>query len=413
MNIPISARLGLMMFLQFFVWGAWYTSIAVYMKTVGMGNLTNWPYMVNPIAAIIAPFFVGLVADRYFATEKVLALLHLAGGVLLLLVPALAGQPLLFISVLLLYNLCYMPTLGLANSLALHHIEDAQRQFPRIRVMGTIGWIAAGLFLSLVLGPSLGITIEATGFTIEATAWPLRVGGIASLVLGVFCLGLPHTPPRGRGEQVSLRTIAGLDALKTLGSVPFYVFLASSFLLCIPLAAYYNYTQLYLESAGFSSIAGTQTYGQMSEVLFMLLMPFFFRKLGVRYMLMIGMLAWVARYCLFAIGAPDAIVWMIISGIVLHGICYDFFFVTGQIYVDQKSTAKIRGQAQGLLVLATYGVGMLVGAKIAGNIYKSFLQDQAALSLAQWQTFWWYPAAFALLILIGFALTFRDKVNRA
>jgi nucleoside transporter len=383
------------------------------MKTVGMGNLTNWPYMVNPIAAIIAPFFVGLVADRYFATEKVLALLHLAGGVLLLLVPALAGQPLLFISVLLLYNLCYMPTLGLANSLALHHIEDAQRQFPRIRVMGTIGWIAAGLFLSLVLGPSLGITIEATGFTIEATAWPLRVGGIASLVLGVFCLGLPHTPPRGRGEQVSLRTIAGLDALKTLGSVPFYVFLASSFLLCIPLAAYYNYTQLYLESAGFSSIAGTQTYGQMSEVLFMLLMPFFFRKLGVRYMLMIGMLAWVARYCLFAIGAPDAIVWMIISGIVLHGICYDFFFVTGQIYVDQKSTAKIRGQAQGLLVLATYGVGMLVGAKIAGNIYKSFLQDQAALSLAQWQTFWWYPAAFALLILIGFALTFRDKVNRA
>ena len=403
MKSAINVKLGIMMFLQFFVWGAWYTSIAVYMTAQGMGSLTHWPYTVNPIAAIVAPFFLGLVADRYFATEKVLAVLHLLGGVLLLVAPQLTSNPTVFILALLGYNLCYMPTLGLSNSLAFHHITDQEKQFPRIRVFGTLGWIIAGLGISLVLSRVLGRTAEAT-------AAPLYTAGLASLVLGAFCLTLPHTPPSARGQKVSLGSILGLDAFRELGSWPFYVFLLSSFLICIPLAAYYNFTQLFLGAAGVNNIAAVQTIGQMSEVGFMLVMPFFFARLGLKWMLLVGMLAWAVRYALFALGAPEQVQWMVIAGIALHGVCYDFFFVTGQIYVDKKSSPRVRGQAQGMLVLVTYGVGMLIGAQVAGVTYNRFLQGATALTPQQWQSFWWLPAGFAAGVLLLFAALFRDKV---
>jgi len=393
-----------MMFLQFFIWGAWYTTIAVYMTNHGMERLTFWPYTVNPIAAIVAPFFLGLVADRYFATEKVLGVLHLLGGLILLAVPRFIGQPTTFILLLLLYNLCYMPTLGLANSLAFHHIQSQEQQFPLIRVFGTVGWIVAGLFISLVLSGMMTAVPETT-------AWPLYTAGIASVVLGMFCFTLPHTPPRGAGQPVSLRSIAGLDALKQIGDRPFYVFIAASLLLCIPLAAYYNFTQLYLGAAGVKKIAATQTVGQMSETLFMLMMPLMFLRLGVKKMLMVGMGAWVLRYALFALAAPAAVFWMILLGVALHGPCYDFFFVTGQIYVDKKSTPAIRGQAQGFLVLVTYGVGMLIGAQVAGRVYNSFLGTATSLTLEQWRSFWWLPAAFAAGVLVFFAAFFKSTSN--
>ena len=402
----LGARLSTMMFLQFFVWGAWYTTIAVYMTSEGMETLTHWPYTVNPVAAIIAPFFLGLIADRYFATEKVLGVLHLLGGFILLLVPQTTGTPTLFILLLLLYNLCFMPTLGLSNSLAFHNIQDQEKQFPRIRVFGTLGWIVAGLFISFVLS-------RMVGGLAEETPLPLYSAGIVSLVLGVYSFTLPHTPPSGAGQAVSTRSILGLDALKQLGSPPFYVFIASSLLICIPLAAYYNFTQIYLGAAGVENIAATQTLGQMSEVAFMLLMPFFFARLGVKWMLVVGMGAWVVRYALFALAAPDAVFWMIALGILLHGICYDFFFVTGQIYVDKKSTPAIRGQAQGFLVFVTYGVGMLIGAQIAGNVYNQFLAGATALTLPQWYSFWWIPAAFAAAVMVFFGLAFRDRVSSA
>jgi nucleoside transporter len=402
MERSLSARLSTMMFLQFFIWGAWYTTIAVYMITEGMGTLTHWPYTVNPIAAIIAPFFLGLVADRYFATEKVLGVLHLLGGVVLLAAPQTSANPTLFIGMLLLYNLFYMPTLGLSNSLAFHNIRDQEKQFPMIRVFGTIGWIVAGLFISFGLAGFVDVRPEQT-------ALPLYTAGVASLLLGLYAFTLPHTPPSGAGQPVSVRSILGVDAFKQLGSRPFYVFIVASLLLCIPLAAYYNFTQVYLESAGVENIAATQTLGQMSEVIFMVLMPFFFVRLGVKWMLAVGMGAWVLRYALFAMAAPDAVFWMIVGGILLHGICYDFFFVTGQIYVDKKATPAIRGQAQGFLVLVTYGVGMLIGAQVAGNVYNSFLDGQTVLTLEQWQSFWWIPAAFAAAILVFFVLTFHDR----
>jgi nucleoside transporter len=402
----IRAKLSTMMFLQFFIWGAWYTSIAVYMTNHGMGTLTHWPYTVNPVAAIVAPFFLGLVADRYFATEKVLATLHLLGGLILFAAPRFAAEPTTFILLLLLYNVCYMPTLGLANSLAFHHIQSQEQQFPLIRVFGTIGWIVAGLFVSFVLG-------KLIGGVAEQTPGPLYTAATASILLGLFCFSLPHTPPPARGQPVSLRSIAGLDALKQLGDRPFYVFIIASLLLCIPLAVYYNFTQLYLVAAGVHKIAGTQTWGQISETVFMLLMPLLFLRLGVKKMLMMGMFAWTLRYALFALAAPDAVFWMILIGIMLHGPCYDFFFVTGQIYVDTKSTPAVRGQAQGFLVLVTYGVGMLIGAQIAGNVYDRFLAGGTALTLGQWRSFWILPAVFAAAVLVFFAALFKAPARDA
>jgi nucleoside transporter len=401
----MSARLSTMMFLQFFIWGAWYTTVAVFMANNGMEALTHWPFTVNPIAAIVAPFFLGLVADRFFATEKVLGALHLIGGAIMLFVPGTAASPTLFISLLLLYNLCYMPTLALSNSLAFHHIRDQEKQFPLIRVFGTVGWIVAGLFISFVLGRFVA------GGVPEQTAAPLYTTAVASILLGLYAFTLPHTPPRAAGQRISVRSIAGLDALGHLGSRSFYVFVAASLLLSIPLAAYYNFTQIFLGDAGVTRIAATQTLGQMSEVVFMLLMPLFFARLGVKWMLAVGMAAWVVRYVLFALAAPDAVFWMIVTGILLHGICYDFFFVTGQIYVDKKSSPAIRGQAQGFLVLITYGVGMLIGAQVAGNVYASVLGDATSLTLEQWRGFWYIPAAFAAAVLVFFVVMFRDSTS--
>jgi len=404
--VSVRAKLSTMMFLQFFIWGAWYTTIAVYMTHHGMETLTHWPYTVNPIAAIVAPFFLGLVADRYFATEKVLGVLHLLGGVVMFLVPQATGAPTVFILLLLLYNLCYMPTLGLANSLAFHHIQSQEQQFPYIRVFGTVGWIVAGLFISWVLSPLSGAVAEQTRLPVYTTA-------TASIILGLFCFTLPHTPPPGAGQRVSLRSIVGLDALAQLGDRAFYVFITASLLLCIPLAAYYNFTQIFLGDAGVTKIAATQTWGQISETGFMLLMPLFFARLGVKKMLLVGMGAWVLRYALFALAAPAAVFPLIFIGIVLHGVCYDFFFVTGQIYVDKKSTPAVRGQAQGFLVLVTYGVGMLIGAQVAGNVYKALLGGAGSLTLAQWPSFWVLPAGFAAVVLLLFATLFRPGGARA
>jgi nucleoside transporter len=405
MKAALRVQLSVMMFLEFFIWGSWYTTIGVYMTNHNMGNLTHWPYTVNPIAAIVAPFFVGLIADRFFATQKVLGTLHILGALFMFLTPSATGSPVLFIVLLLLYNLCYMPTMSLANTVCFHKMSDQEKEFPLIRVFGTLGWIIAGLIISFVL--SRFVAGKA-----EETAMPLYMTATASLLLGIYSFFLPNTPPLAAGRKVSASSIIGVDALKQLASPSFFIFLLSSFLICIPLAAYYNFTQIFLEGIQFKNIAATQTIGQVSETLFMVLMPFFFLRLGVKWMLAAGMLAWVIRYALFALGAPDQVSWMILTGIALHGICYDFFFVTGQIYVDKKANPLIRAQAQGLIVFVTYGVGMLVGAQTAGAVYNSYLGSAKSLTLGQWQSFWWLPAAFALAVLVFFVVTFKEKLSR-
>jgi len=394
-----SARLSAMMFFQFFVWGAWYVTVGNFMVEEGMGDITHWAYTVGPLAAILSPFFLGMVSDRFFDVEKVLGVLHLLGGGALLIAPMFSSSPTTFIVVIGVHMLCYTPTLGLSNSLAFHNITNQEKQFPLIRVFGTIGWIVAGVFVSTILGA-------------DQTAIPFYVAGGAGIVLGLYSFTLPHTPPPAASQKAaSFREIMGIDALSKLWSKSFNVFLISSMLICIPLAAYYNFAPIFVNDAGLADPAFKMTFGQMSEVLFMLAMPFFFRRLGVKWMLLIGMGAWVLRYALFALAAPAGVVWIILFGIVLHGICYDFFFVTGQIYVDKKSGPQIRSQAQGLLVLVTYGVGMFIGAQLSGWLYNYYKAGNEVMSLEQWQSFWWVPAIFAGVIMLLFAVLFSDKVD--
>lgn len=388
-----------MMFLQFFVWGAWYVTVGIYMGENGMGDISHWAYTVGPLAAVISPFFLGMIADRYFSVEKVLGVMHILGGAAILAAPFAVDSPVTFILLLAFHMLCYMPTIGLTNTLAFHNITDQEKQFPLLRVFGTIGWIVAGVFVSL-------------GLKAETTAVPFYVAGISGLLMGVFSFSLPHTsPPAADKGKITVREVLGLDALAQLNSRPFNVFILSSFLICIPLATYYNFAPIFANDVAISNVAFKMSFGQMSEVLFMLLMPFFFRRLGVKWMLLVGMAAWVLRYALFAFAATEGVAWMIMFGIILHGICYDFFFVTGQIYVDKKSTPEIRGQAQGFLVFVTLGAGMLIGAQVSGWLNNFYKAGNEVLTATAWQSFWWVPAIFAAVIMVFFLLMFKDEVD--
>ena len=396
--MKIKARLSTMMFLEFFVWGAWYATVANYMVQIGMVKHIFWAFTVGPIGAIISPFFLGMIADRYFSTERILAVLHILGGIFMLIVPFFENNPVMFIVFLGLHMLCFQPTLGLCNTLSFHNIKSAEKEFPFIRMFGTVGWIVAGILVS-------GILIA------DRTAIPLYVAGTAAIILGLYSLTLPHTPPPAKGQKSTFREIAGIDALKKLSSPSFNLFILCSLLICIPLSAYYAYAQTYVESAGFMRPAFNLTFGQMSEVVFILLLPWFFKRLGVKWTLFMGMAAWGVRYLLFSFGAPAATTWMIMAGILLHGISYDFFYVTGQIYVEEKATVDIRGQAQGFIVLVTYGVGMLIGAQVAGWIFNRVVTETGAAALPQYGQFWLIPALFSLAVMLVFGIFFKDTVQ--
>lgn len=400
----IMTRLSIMMFLEFFIWGAWYVTMATYMGKAGLSSKIGLAYTLSPLAAIVSPFFLGMIADRFFASERVLAVMHLLGAVAMFFVPMAAQHgSSAFLGVILLHTLCYMPTINLTNSVAFANLTNQEKQFPLIRVFGTLGWIAAGLVVSMVHADT-----TSTQFTITA---------IAGVVLAAFSLGLPHTPPPAAGKKITAREIMGLDALSLFKNRSFAVFAISSFLICIPLAAYYGFAGPMVATI-FSvkdpantnpPIAAVMSVGQGAEVLFMLIMPLFFARLGVKWMLAIGMLSWVARYALFAFGAPQSVLTLIIVGIALHGLCYDFFFVTGFIYTDKRAPKEIRNQAQGLLVLLTYGLGLGIGAYLMGEIFNRTVGTKTGVeALAAYQTFWLIPAGFALLILVFFVALFRD-----
>ncbi|MCH8829638.1 MAG: MFS transporter [Planctomycetes bacterium] len=355
----ISVRLSIMMFLQFFIWGSWYVTAPSFLSTIGFtsGDFT-WTYSVGPIAGILSPFIVGMIADRFFATERVLGVMHILAaaamfGSTLMMDPSSANPDLINIA-FFAHMLCFFPTLALTNSLAMHNMEDSEKQFPVIRVFGTIGWIVAGFLLGKL---ELGSTIIQ-----------FQMAAGAGLLLGLYSFTLPHTPPPLAGKTVSVRELLGLDALVLLKKPAYLVFMICSFLICIPLAFYYQMAERFVAQAGISEAPFKMTWGQFSEIAFMLAMPLCFRRLGVKWMLVVGMGAWVLRYGLFAGAAIDDTVWMILAGIVLHGICYDFFFVTGQIYTDKTAPEEIRGQAQGMLVFFTLGLGMLIGAQVAGKV---------------------------------------------
>jgi len=393
MSLSIRLRLSIMMFLQYFVWGAWYVTMGTYLnETVKFdGQQIGLAYGATALAAMISPFFVGLIADRFFATEKILAVLHLLGGLLLFYVTSLTSfGP--FYAVLIAYTLCYMPTLALANSLSFHQMSDPGKQFPSIRVLGTIGWIIASLVID--------------GLHYDKSAGMFTVAAIASVALGVFCFTLPHTPPSKLGHAVTIRDILGLDALALMKDRSFAIFILGSFLVCIPLQFYYAFTNAYMSEIGVANATSKMTFGQFSEIGFMLVMPLFFSRLGVKKMLLIAMAAWMIRYGLFAYGnAP--IMWMLYIGILVHGICYDFFFVTGQIYVDREAPNHLRGAAQGFIAFVTLGAGMFIGSYLSGVVVDMYRVEGPIPH--DWFTIWLWPAAGAGAVLVLFALLFQDR----
>lgn len=445
-------RLSVMMFLQFFVWGAWFATLGLCLGSNGLGEFSGGAYGSAPLGAMIAPLFLGLVADRFFPSQKVLAVLFLLGGALLLLIPGVAesGNGKLMVWLMIGNMLCYMPTLGLANTITFSNLD--RLNFPKVRVWGTIGWIAAGLVVGI-----LGWSAKFEMF---------YIAGIASLALGLYSFSLPNTPAPAKGQPINMRALLMVDAFSLFKRPSFAVFIVCSLLICIPLAYYFGVTGNYLQNTGFLQPASTMTIGQMSEIFFMLLIPFFFRRLGVKWMILVGMLAWVVRYLLFAYGAPDQVIWMIYLGLAMHGICYDFFFVTGFMYTDKIASGSIRSQAQSMLVFFTQGVGMYIGyAIVFGVMYQvpsnlfgitvdfsswgdgvggfvpleaaikeirgdetvGFLQQIAQMfsvslpqgidegllkdTMAQWKAYWVLPAVMAGGIAVIFFLAFWDRVR--
>lgn len=390
MKAKTGSLLSLMMFLEYFIWGAWYVTMGTYMGQYlkASGVEIGAAYSALAIATMISPFFVGMIADRFFAAQKIMSVLHIVGAVLLFLATRITDSH-TFYWVILGYSLLYMPTIALSNSVAFAQMTDPGKQFPWIRVFGTLGWIAAGILIS-----KLGI---------EKTEGTFYMAAIASGVLGLISLILPNTPPKAAQKENKV-----LDA-GTLSEKSYLIFFIAAILVCIPLSFYYGFANPFLNEKGFENAAGKMTLGQVSEAVFILAIPFLFNRIGVKNMLLLGMAAWILRYVCFAHGNAGPGEWMLYAGIILHGICYDFFFVTGYMYTEKKAGQKFKNAAQGLFTFATYGVGMFIGTWFSGFIVDKYNNN----GVHDWQKIWYVPAYIALGVLIYFVLFFRERKREA
>jgi nucleoside transporter len=395
MKSTTRVQLSVMMFLQFFIWGAWYVTMGTYLDKVlkATGVQVGAAYSAMAIATIFSPIFVGMIADRFFSAQKVLGVLHIIGALLLFYLSKIDNAS-FFYWIVLLYSLMYAPTLALANSVAFRQMNDPAKEFPSIRFLGTIGWIAVGWMIDKVF--KLSTEQLATTFIIAA---------VASGILGLLSFALPDTPPKARGTKTTFAKVLGADAFVLFKDRSFTVFLIASILICIPLSFYYSFTNLYLTEAGMKNVTSNMTLGQFSEALFILLIPFFFRRLGVKWMIAIGMIAWAIRFLLFSYGDAGPNLWMLFAGIILHGVCFDFFFVTGQIYTDNKADIKIQSSAQGLITMATYGVGMWIGTLLSGYVKDYYTIDK----IVAWKSVWLVPAGIAAVVLVLFVILFNEK----
>ena len=391
MKLRTSIFLSVMMFLQYFVWGSWYVTMGTFMsKYLGStGIQIGAAYSALAIATMISPFFVGMVADRFFAAQKVMGVLHITGGILLFVASKITTNG-SFYWIILLYSLAYMPTIALSNSVAFRQMTDIGRQFPPVRVFGTVGWVIAGFMISF-----LGI---------EQTPLTFYMASIVSIALGLFSFMLPHTPPQETGKS-SAKSVLGIDALVLFRDKPYLIFFIAAIFVCIPLSFYFGFANLFLNQSGMENTAGKMVMGQISEALFILAIPFLFNRIGVKKMLLIGMTAWILRYIAFAYGNMGSNLWMLYAGIILHGVCYDFFFVTGYMYTEKKSNESIKNAAQGLFTFVTYGLGMFIGTWFSGFVTTYYSSGQ----VYQWQKIWYVPAYIAIAVLVCFIFFFKEK----
>lgn len=396
MQTTVRFKLWTMMFFNFFIWGIWFVTMGTYLMKGNIGasgEQTGLAYGTQCLGAIIAPFIIGLIADKFFAAQKILGWLHIIGAGVMYFISSQQdfGS---FYSLLLIYMILYMPTLALVNAISLKQISSPEKEFSGIRMWGTIGWIVAGLIIGWMAWEKNPMNLNIT----------FKVASIISALFGLFCFFLPNTPPPKAGQNVSIAEVLGLDALKILKNKNYLIFFIASILICIPLAFYYGQTNLFLNELGMEKAAAKMTMGQIAETIFLFLMPWFFARFGTKQMLLIGMLAWIIRYALFAYGDTGANIWMLYSGIILHGICYDFFFVTGQIYTDNIAGPRVRSSAQGLITLATYGIGMYIGFYFAGL----YVDNYKTATGHNWEEIWIFPCLFATGVALLFFSLFKN-----
>lgn len=395
----VKTRLGVMMFLQYVIWGSWYVTLNTYLTSTlhFSGTEAGAAFGTVSVACLVSPFFVGLVADRFFSTERVMAAMYALGAVFMILLSRATNFAGVY-TLLLAFCLCYFPTIALSNSIAMQQVTNPGRDFPPIRVMGTLGWIAVNLVIGFM--------------RVEADITPFLIAAGASAVMCIYSLAaLPHTPPPARGQQVTVRRILGLDALAMLKDRSYFVFVVASVLACIPLTFYYSFTNPYLNDVGVVNAAGKMTLGQMSEVVMLLAMPIAFRLINVRGILLLGLSAWAIRYVLLAFGNPGPGMWMFYIAILLHGVCYDFFFVAGQLYTDQAAPAHLRSTAQGFITFVTYGIGMLIGSLLSGGILDYFSTTTSTGVVRNWTSFWLSSAAMSFVITLMVLFFFRSKAR--
>jgi nucleoside transporter len=391
MKPKIIFSLSFMMFLQYYIWGSWYVTMGTFMTEFlkSTGIQIGAVYSALAIATMISPFFIGMVADRFFSAQRLMGVLHILGGLLLFLASKVEHNgP--FYWVILLYSLAYMPTIALSNSVAFRQMTNPGKQFPMVRVFGTVGWVVAGFMIAL-----LGI---------EKTPATFYMAAIVSVALGFYSFTLPDTPPQGKTRS-SAKAILGIDALMLFRERPYTIFFISAIFVCIPLSFYFGFANLFLNQSGMQNAAGKMVMGQISEALFILTIPFLFNRIGVKKMLLIGMTAWILRYLCFAFGNIDANLWMLYAGIILHGVCYDFFFVTGYMYTEKKSNERIKNTAQGLFTFVTYGLGMFIGTWFSGFVTSYYTIN----NMFQWRNIWYIPAYIAVAVLICFIFFFKEK----
>ncbi|HLR36850.1 MAG TPA: nucleoside permease [Chitinophagaceae bacterium] len=409
MNGSTKFRLSVMMFLEFFVWGAWFVTMGTYLlQPADQGGLgatgvqVGLAFATQSIGAIIAPFIVGLIADKFFSAQKIMGVLHLVGAILMWMA-AMSSSFDVFYPYILIYMILFMPTLALVNSIAMRQMTNTEKEFPFIRVMGTVGWIIAGLIIMFLnWGDSHQLILT------------FKMAAVASALFGFYSFTLPATLPLKKNVKTSVGELLGFDAIKLLKNKDFLVFFIASVAICIPTAFYYAFANPFLSEVGMQGSAGKMTIGQGFEVVFMLLMPFFFKKLGIKKMLALGMLAWAIRYVAFAygyVGGPGNSLWFLLFiGIAIHGVCYDYFFVTGQIYTDNHAGKNFQSAAQGLITIGTYGIGLLIGSLLAGVAAEQF---QFADGTHNWKAIWLMPAALAVLVFILFLILFKEnKVDK-